>query len=411
MWQALQQWFKPRAPARVPPAPVRTPVAAPSPAVSAVANGTVVGAHRPLVAADGTLAGFEFRVSPSLVQRLQRQGDGPATHTVATHVLAAMRLSLAPGRLALTELPAAWLDRCDATVLGPGMLIVTTADAQPALVDRLRARQVQVGWRTDGVPAGTRPDFLLASPAQAHGVPAWPAVPLVLPDLPDLDTLESVLRAPVWLAACQTAAAPDAPAGAALAPQTALLLRLLASLVRDQDHAEVVATIQSDAALSLRLLQHLNSAGASPGRTLASVDEAVTVLGRDALYRWCAHLLVRSGPARPAAPALQALALARGRLLEQLARRRAEPQPGRFFLFGLASLLPQLLRAPLDEALRSLRLPGEARQALAEGQGPWAPYLALCGALERADLDAARPLAEPFGGLPVVLAEATRSWR
>lgn len=373
----------------------------------------MVGARRPLVATDGALAGFEFHVSPALVQRLSGPGH-PAARGVATGVLAAMRLSLAPGRMALAELPAAWLAAvADDADFCAGMWLLTTADADAETVARLRRLGVRLGWRAASVPAGQQPDFLLVPAAEAgQPVAAWPRVPLLVLDAPDIDTMESLLHAPVALAACSPAAAgpADTVQVQALSPQVQRLMRLLACLVRDEDHGALVAEIKADAALALRLLQYMNSAGATPGRALESIDDAVRVLGRDALYRWCAQLLVRLGPSRPAAAALQALALARARLFEQLAQAHGDPAPGRLYLLGLASLLPQLLRASVADALAALQLPAEAHLALSDGTGPWGRYMALVRALERPDLEAARPLALPFGGLPSVLATSARCW-
>lgn len=378
---------------------------------AAAAPPAVVGARRPLVATDGTLAGFEFHVSPILLDRLRRQEDQAAARAVNAGVLAAMRLSLAPGRVALAELPAPWLAATqDDAAFTPGMMLLTSADADTALANRLRRLQVRLGWRPDDVPAGLRPDFLLVTTAQARGLAAWPGVPLLLLDALDVDAMEALLCPPVMLAACRPAAHAEPANAQALSPQVQRLMSLLARLVRDDDHAALVAEIKADASLALRLLQHINSAGATPGRTLGSIDDAVQVLGRDALYRWCSHMLVRMGPTRPAASALQALALARARLFEQLARRSGDPAPGRLYLLGLASLLPQLLRSSVTDALAALKLPAEALLALHDGKGPWADYISLAQALERPDLEAARPVAQRFGGLPLVLDEVSRSW-
>ncbi len=384
------------------------PAATVSPAEVAPAG---VGARRPLVATDGRLAGFEFHVGPALLERLRRHQNHPASRAVVEGLLAAMRLSLSPGRVALAELPAHWLALIqDDSAFISGMWLLTSADADAGLVARLQRLQVRVGWRPDQVPAGVRPDFLLGSAAQATSAPAWPGVPWVLLDAPDVDTMESMLRPPVMLAACSTAATTETVRSEVLAPQVQHLMSLLARLVRDEDQAGLVADIKGDASLALRLLQHMNSAGATPGRVLASIDEAVMYLGRDALYRWCANLLVRLGPTRPAAAALQALALSRARLFEQLARSDAEPEPGRLYLLGLASLLPLLLRSSVADAFAAFQLPEEAYLAMSQGTGPWAHYLALARALEQPDMEAARPLAERFGGLPAVLTESARSW-
>jgi EAL and modified HD-GYP domain-containing signal transduction protein len=405
--------LKSRAPASTPaPKERRKAGSAVRPTTQADTPQTIIGARRPLVAADGSMAGFEFHVSPVLMQRLRREADHPAAHGMVSSVLGAMRLSLAPGRMALADLPAPWLAATpDDGSFAPGMWLVTGPDAGAALVGRLRGQGVRVGWRPAEVPAGMQPDFLLVPAAQALQVAAgWPGAPLLVLDAPDIDSMESLLHAPVTLVACSPRAAMEPTQAQALSPQVQRLMSLLARLVRDEDHGALVAEIKADAALALRLLQYMNSAGATPGRVLGSIDDAVMVLGRDALYRWCAQLLVRLGPSRPAAAALQALALARARFFEQLARTQGEPAPGRLYLLGLASLLPQLLRSSVADALAALQLPAEAHLALSEGTGPWASYVALVHALERPDLEAARPLAVDFGGLPSVMAASARSW-
>lgn len=417
MWQALMTRLRLR-PAPVPPTPNAPPAVAAThrpqevPTPSAAQQPSIVGARRPLVDTDGALAGFEFHVSPLLIQRLRREDQHPAARAVVGGVLGAMRSSLAPGRMALAELPAGWLAATtDDSDFSAGMWLISGADADAALVDRLRRLGVRVGWRPTELPAGLKPDFLLMPAAQAtHPAGGWPAVPLLVLDAPDIDTMESLLHAPVALAACNPTAALEPAHAKALSPQVQRLMSLLARLVRDEDHAAVVADIKADAALALRLLQTMNSAGATPGRVLVSIDDAVRVLGRDALYRWCSQLLVRLGPTRPAASALQALALARARLFEQLARIDEKAAPGRLYLLGLASLLPQLLNSSVADALAGLQLPAEARLAICEGAGPWAPYLALARALEQPDLKAAEPLAADFGGLPSVLAASARCW-
>jgi hypothetical protein len=418
MWQALMTRLRlrpaPVSPARSAPRAVAaadlrqdvpTPAAAPQP-------GIVVGARRPLVDTDGALAGFEFHVSPLLIQRLRREGEHPAARAVVGGVLGAMRSSLAPGRMALAELPAGWLAATtEDSDFSAGMWLISGADADAGQVDRLRRLGVRVGWRPAELPEGVKPDFLLVPAAQAtHPAGGGPDVPLLVLDAPDIDTMESLLHAPVALVACNPTAASEPARVMALSPQVQRLMSLLARLVRDEDHGAVVADIKADAALALRLLQYMNSAGATPGRVLDSIDDAVRVLGRDALYRWCSQLLVRLGPSRPAASALQALALARARLCEQLAQFNGKAAPGRLYLLGLASLLPELLHSSVADALAGLQLPAEARLALCEGAGPWAPYLALARALEQADLKAAEPLAADFGGLPRVMAASARCW-
>jgi HDOD domain len=429
MLNSLLNRFRAKPPP-VAPAPRPAPAA---PRAAPLATGPDVpvgtGARRPLVSAQGRLAGFEFRASGASFERLQ----GPAAAACTTNVLGAMRLCAGQGLGALAELPAGWLARVPATELVRGMHLVLRADAScedaaatHALLKRLRGAGVRVGWNPQAgtalPPAAGSPDFL-ALPALPGGDSVawqgavrsagerWPGIPLALLELPSVDVMEAVLGPAVAWAACSIGRCSEPARAQALPPQTHRALRLLNRLLRDEDHAAVVADVKSDAAISLRLLQYLNSAGALPGRELDSIDQAVMLLGRDALYRWVAQMLVRMSPPRPAAHALQSTALARARLFELLARATDAPNPGGLYLLGLATMLPMLMQCGIDEAADAVQLPPQAVQALRLQGGPWQPYVELLPALESGDLAAVETLSESLGGKDQVLACWTEAWR
>ena len=305
-----------------------------------------------------------------------------------------------------------------------------TQAATPALVDLVRPMDDGV-WGGDPLPTD---DFRMLELPE-HGVTfvvgagSWvvrdgavlsgaepvtliEAGPLVLLELPSVEVMEAVLAPPVVWAACSLGGCTEPARAQALPPHAHRALRLLNRLLHDDDHAAVVEDVKADAALSLRLLQLINSAGNRTGRTLDSIDQAVMVLGRDTLYRWVAQMLVRLAPARPAGQALQAQALARARFLELLARASGQASDaGGLYLLGLATMLPLLLQCRLDEALQSLHLPAAALQALRGDDGPWLRHLALLNALERRDMVAAEALAQSFGGLDAVLACSAQAWQ
>ncbi|WP_231512265.1 HDOD domain-containing protein [Paucibacter sp. KBW04] len=408
---------------------------------------TAVGARRPLVSAKGALAGFEFQLGEALLARLLQRRDAATGAAQCSALLAAMRQCIQQGFVALTELPLAWLLRCEQPgVVLPGMYLLLrpgdempAAEAAQALLSRLRQAGALVGWRLADGPALLalgRPDFIvpdlqkdkraqggagemsdaarrLAMRLAAQSYPQAPGLALLLLDLPDVDAMEALLAPPVALASCRLDAKSGEPAEAAahaLPPQARSLMQLLARLVRDEDVALLAADIKADAALSVRMLQYLNSAGATPGRALESIEQAVMVLGRDALYRWTSQMLIRLSPARPALQALQALALARARLLELLARAAGDAKPEALYLLGLASILPQLLHCSPAEAAAMLQLPSEASQALLAQTGPWAVYLQIAQALDAAETEQVSALAQPFGGLQAVQALSLKAW-
>jgi HDOD domain len=430
MLNALLSRWRSRLP--VPP-PVRrvapaTPAAAPAPPVAGV------GARRPLVSAQGRLAGFEFQLGGAALQRLRRGGDSAAAAAYAGNLLGAMRLCAGRGMAALAALPASWLARAATEPdLAPGMHLLllpdalcADSDALCALITRLRRAGARAGWdplAEPGFPAAAgRPDFMPLRPpssadaaawqqARAEAARRWPGLPLLMLDLPGVDVLETLLGPPLLFAACHVGPCAEPQRVQALPPQAQHALRLLNRLLHDDDHGAVVADIKADAALSLRLLHYLNSAGASPGRALESIEQAVLLLGRDALYRWVAQMLVRMAPPRPAAHALQANALARARLFELLARASGAHSPGAAYLLGLATMLPLLLQCGTDEAADALKLPPDAVLALRGQGGPWLPYLHLLQALEAADMPAIEAAAAPFGGTQAVMSCWTEAWR
>lgn len=414
---------------------VRTPTA-PRPVAPPRGVALDMVVRRPLVSVGGALAGYEFCVD--LPPSLYAPGtpDDPRGQLRATAVLKAMHACITAhgSLLALAELPASWVARCLGEGLYTrGMYLVLREDAMyrdmpalNALIARLRDAGVLLGWRmpehrSDPLPEG-RPDFL---PLAAHnraslddwrqtlalGRHRWPDVPQVLLDQPDVELMEGLLAPPVALATC-TVGVCDTPAQRQpLAASSERLLQLLGTLTSHEDGARLAPRLKADAQTCQQLLAGLNASHGLPGRGLTTIEHALGLLGREALYRECARLLTRLAPPRPSLGLLQAQCLARARLIERLAHSAGEPNPGVFFALGFASVLPLLLQCDADDALALLRLPPAGINALGEHSGPWMRYLTLMRALERHDLLAAEALAQPFGGLGTVLPLLQPCWQ
>ncbi len=367
------------------------------------------------------VAGFEFHLAESLIRRSHGSEDAAVMRSCTAGVFAAMRLANRQGLQGLAELPWSWVAAAlPAESVGEGMLVglrpegLSTAGAElVALAQALRQRGAKVGWRAGLVLATPlRPDFLLLdSVAALAALPKPPPAPLLLaPNLPDLESMNACFAGGVALAGCRVGT-PEPRQPRELPPASHQLLRLLHQAAAGTDVRQIAETVKKDAALSLRLLQFINSPGANAGRAFESIDHAVLWLGRDELYRWVARLLVRQAPQNPASEALQHFALARARLMELLGKRAAQPQSGALYLTGLVSLLPAMMNCRLQDALRTVSLPEAATQALVGGRGPWAPYLQLAIALENADQAQVRELSPPFGGPDAVAELSAQAWR
>jgi len=151
--------------------------------------------------------------------------------------------------------------------------------------------------------------------------------------------------------------------------------------------AAVEEGFRRDVALSYKLLRIVNSA-AMGGREIQSIGQAIRLLGRDALNRWLALLLVSSAPEGRVKEETAFASLLRGRVCEVLApaigRRDAA---GTLFIVGMFSLLPLLLGTSMQTVIAQMNFSGEANDALLRRSGTLGQVLALVEAYETARWD------------------------
>lgn len=424
-------WLKqliggPEAAPSPPTAPAPAPAPSPSPAAAAGAapGAAGFGLQRPLVGARGRVMGFEYQLPPTIARRLAARSELAAEVSHQGLLMLAMRPALAQGRAALATVSAAALARpalADKVQPGAWLCVTDLATLPAEQAAALRARGVRLGV-PDGPPAeapeadfawlhasGDDADTVLLSAQRWHE--ARPRMPLVTTGLVAIDDVERALRAGCTLAGGQL----GRRRGASHKPVNAAAHRiceLMNHLALNREIDVLGDAVRADVTLSYRLLRYANSPALGLSRSVESVEQAVLLLGRNELSRWLSMLLLSSAASRQAAAALQEQALARGRLLELLARQGGEPVPEALFSLGLFSMLEALLETPLAQALAPLRLSEAASQALLQQQGPWAPYLQLALALEGEDGAQAETLAERWGGIEAVqtLAEAAWTW-
>lgn len=207
-------------------------------------------------------------------------------------------------------------------------------------------------------------------------------------------------------------ARPEMLSGREVPVQQANILRLL-NLLRNPDasDAEVEDAFRADVLLTYKLLRIVNSA-ALGGMGVDSIRHAVQLLGRAALHRWLALLLVSSFTTSSGTQSeLVTIAMQRARMCELVAealgRRR---DGGALFMVGLFSLLDALMRVPMAEILDRLDLAADLRRVLVERTGPYAATLRLAEAYEAARWDdvfaAAAEVGLPLDRVPELYAQA-----
>lgn len=377
-----------------------------------------LGHRRPLVGRSGQVEGFELLLAPAVAQRLAARGDSPSVVLHYSALLSAAAHITGAGRVALLHLPALLLAKpklAEAATAQTWLLLDDLAAVPPAQVQALRARGVRLGV-ADGRPdARLKPDFVLLQ-ANAGGIDTlllsaqrWrEALPQVTPvalGLQHLEDLENALRGGMGLVGGPLGHSRQRPPSRPMGAAAHRICGLLNHLALDRDTALIADEVRADATLTYRLLRYANSPAMGLRRAVEVVDDAVQLLGRAELRRWLSVQLLAAAQHRPAARALEEGALVRGRVLEALAQRRGEPQPGAHFTLGVLSLIEPLLQLPLAEAVAPLRLGEEANAALLRREGPWAARLALLDALDQAGSDEAETQAAALGLAPGALAE------
>lgn len=173
-----------------------------------------------------------------------------------------------------------------------------------------------------------------------------------------------------------------------------VLIELLQLLRQDADAAVLADVAKRDPAVALKVVAMANSPAAGLGSPVASVDQAITVLGRAYLYRWLAISMFRVGGS-PRDEGLLELALRRARFLETLAQDRLQKhEADELFLVGLLSLVEVLLGTQIDRVIAGMKLPDSVTSVLVHSDGPYARYLALAIAVERGRMEQVARIAD-----------------
>jgi EAL and modified HD-GYP domain-containing signal transduction protein len=180
-------------------------------------------------------------------------------------------------------------------------------------------------------------------------------------------------------------------------PQSTVAAMRLMGLARDGNISDrqLEEVISTDPVLTFQLLRLVNSA-ALGGRGVASIGQALRLIGRNAFLRWLAVAVAAARKSKTGVDQeLVRQAVERGRLLEQLVGGGRDS--GTLFLVGLFSLLDSVFRMPLNEILDRVVLSSEANDALLERSGPYANALDFAESYELGLFENASLIAKDMG--------------
>jgi EAL and modified HD-GYP domain-containing signal transduction protein len=162
-------------------------------------------------------------------------------------------------------------------------------------------------------------------------------------------------------------------------------LRLVAELQNpDVDMPSLGEIVSRDVGLSYNLLRFVNSAFFAVPRRIASIREALVLLGLGHVRRWATLMALFQSNDKP--HELIVTGLVRGRMCELIANARGERRGAEeYFTTGLFSVVDALLDVSLIEVLRELPFSEEIMDALLRYEGPKGELLHGVLAYERGD--------------------------
>lgn len=199
---------------------------------------------------------------------------------------------------------------------------------------------------------------------------------------------------------------PEPVEGRVLDPGQMSSLRLAAKLLDpDTGIAEIEDIVRTDPTLSLQLLR-MASIG-PPGRmrrSVASVREALVLVGWRRLQSWMSLLLFSGGGVL--STEVLTSALARARMCELLADRVPGVRPETAFTAGMLSILDVLLGMPLTDVVTDLPLADEVRDAVIGHQGPLGLLLADVIDYQTGSHDGARRSGVGYGAVQAACFDA-----
>ncbi len=151
---------------------------------------------------------------------------------------------------------------------------------------------------------------------------------------------------------------------------------------------EIEELVAQDSGLAYRILRYVRSAFVAAPTNIKSLGEAIAYLGYNTVR--AIALLVLAGATDGADLAAFETGLIRAKMCARLAQAAGAADTGAYFLTGLLSVLPILMRRPMRELVSSLPVAEEIREALVGKGNDLRDALRCTVAWERGMWDTAR---------------------
>jgi len=178
---------------------------------------------------------------------------------------------------------------------------------------------------------------------------------------------------------------PETMTGSKVPTPVLAKMRLLRALTgEDFDVRELSQIISSDPSVSYRLLNFINSAAFSLRSKIQSIQQALTLLGKQQIKQWFLAVIISDFDSSSKVQEAAYVSLQRARYLEsmgKLLKDHAFPAET-LFLLGLFSKLDVLLVQPMNKLLENIPLDKDVEAALLSKPSPYWAWLSLVEDIE-----------------------------
>jgi EAL and modified HD-GYP domain-containing signal transduction protein len=184
-------------------------------------------------------------------------------------------------------------------------------------------------------------------------------------------------------------------------PAQMALIQLLGLVMGDADTPQIEQMFKQHPSLTYNLMRLVNSVASGVRHNIASVSQAIMVLGRKQLQRWLQLLLFTLQAGAPYPSPLLLLAATRGKMMELLAgkQQRNADFCDEAFMAGILSLIDSLIGKPLADIVGELGLGERLTAALLRREGEMGGLLLLVESVEHPDIGRTLALLAQCGGL------------
>lgn len=180
------------------------------------------------------------------------------------------------------------------------------------------------------------------------------------------------------------------------------IFRLWNLLQADSEMRELVEAFQNNHAISLKLLRFINSAAFSLRNPVSSIEQVLTLMGRDPISRWIMLMMFSEshGGAEKRVPLLLMVVYRTelmSALVQTIAPKASKNDLSMAYFTGMLSLIHLLFHMPQREVLEKLNISYEIEKAVLEGKGFYGEMLELVRSIELFDTEAIEEYLQTLG--------------